>query len=102
MSPKEDNFSPPQLQLLPPATITQSTMLSLPPRHKSLKRSTKHPGLVLVEGNPLVEKANEKPESSGYQSKNLITERKRRNRIKDGLFTLRALVPKITKVRLLA
>lgn len=33
-----------------------------------------------------------------YQSKNLVTERKRRNRIKDGLFALRALVPKISKV----
>ncbi|KAK1438209.1 hypothetical protein QVD17_04015 [Tagetes erecta] len=33
-----------------------------------------------------------------YQSKNLVTERKRRNRIKDGLFALRALVPKISKM----
>lgn len=32
------------------------------------------------------------------QSKNLFTERKRRNRIKDGLFALRALVPKISKM----
>lgn len=32
------------------------------------------------------------------QSKNLITERNRRNRIKDGIFALRALVPKISKV----
>ncbi|XP_070043774.1 transcription factor bHLH90-like isoform X2 [Nicotiana tabacum] len=33
-----------------------------------------------------------------YQSKNLVTERKRRNRIKDGLFALRALVPNISKM----
>ncbi|GKV22881.1 hypothetical protein SLEP1_g32698 [Rubroshorea leprosula] len=33
-----------------------------------------------------------------YYSKNLVTERNRRNRIKDGLFTLRALVPKISKM----
>ncbi|KAD1033745.1 hypothetical protein E3N88_43393 [Mikania micrantha] len=33
-----------------------------------------------------------------YQSKNLLTERNRRNRIKDGLFALRALVPKISKM----
>lgn len=33
-----------------------------------------------------------------YQSKNVFIERNRRQRIKDGLFTLRALVPKISKV----
>ena len=95
----------------------------LAPRHKSLKRpiekssfSTDHHynetllkqqlglGLGLVSATPMVEKENEKarqkPESEQYHSKNLITERNRRNRIKDGLFTLRALVPKISKVRL--
>jgi hypothetical protein len=43
-------------------------------------------------------KVVQKPGRERYHSKNLVTERKRRNRIKDGLFTLRALVPKITKV----
>ncbi|CAA2956414.1 transcription factor bHLH90 [Olea europaea subsp. europaea] len=33
-----------------------------------------------------------------YQSKNLITERNRRKRIKDGLFALRSLVPLISKM----
>ncbi|XP_042501797.1 transcription factor ABORTED MICROSPORES-like [Macadamia integrifolia] len=37
-------------------------------------------------------------EGEPYPSKNLITERNRRNRIKERLFTLRALVPKITKM----
>lgn len=36
--------------------------------------------------------------TESYQSKNVFIERNRRQRIKDGLFTLRALVPKISKV----
>ncbi|KAL9390313.1 hypothetical protein Peur_018918 [Populus x canadensis] len=37
-------------------------------------------------------------ESDGYKSKNLVTERNRRTRIKTGLFSLSALVPKISKM----
>ncbi|XP_074341362.1 transcription factor bHLH90 [Apium graveolens] len=36
--------------------------------------------------------------TESYQSKNVFIERNRRQRIKDGLFTLRALVPKISKM----
>ncbi|XP_021895843.1 transcription factor bHLH90 isoform X2 [Carica papaya] len=43
-------------------------------------------------------KAIRQPGSETYQSKNLVTERNRRNRIKDGLFALRAIVPKISKM----
>ncbi|MED6143677.1 hypothetical protein PIB30_007975 [Stylosanthes scabra] len=38
------------------------------------------------------------PPKKGYHAKNLATERRRRNKIKNGLFTLRSLVPKITKM----
>ncbi|CAA0805960.1 Transcription factor bHLH90 [Striga hermonthica] len=39
-----------------------------------------------------------KGEKGVYKSKNLMTERNRRKRIKDGMFALRALVPKISKM----
>ncbi|KAL8548852.1 hypothetical protein ACS0TY_007933 [Phlomoides rotata] len=42
-------------------------------------------------------KIRQNAEKGPYKSKNLITERKRRKRIKDGILNLRALVPKITK-----
>ncbi|KAK6252536.1 hypothetical protein QUC31_014256 [Theobroma cacao] len=47
---------------------------------KDIMRTTKHLG------------------KKNYHSKNLVTERNRRKKIKDGLFKLRALVPKISKV----
>lgn len=43
-------------------------------------------------------KGKQKTGKEQYHSKNLITERNRRIRIKEGLFTLRALVPNISKV----
>lgn len=43
-------------------------------------------------------KSKQRIEKEQYHSKNLVTERNRRRRIKDGLFALRALVPKISKV----
>lgn len=45
-------------------------------------------------------KAKQRIEKESYHSKNLITERNRRNRIRNGLFALRAIVPNISKVQL--
>ncbi|GMY26230.1 transcription factor bHLH90 [Fagus crenata] len=44
------------------------------------------------------EKVIQKPERQKFRSKNLVTERNRRMRNKEGLFTLRTLVPKISKM----
>ncbi|XP_041013604.1 transcription factor bHLH90 [Juglans microcarpa x Juglans regia] len=64
----------------------------------SLKRRTGS----IANGRNMVEndetKVIKKQEREQYHSKNLVTERNRRNRIKDGLFTLRSLVPKISKM----
>lgn len=46
-------------------------------------------------------KVTRKTGSGQYQSKNLFAERNRRSRIKDGHFALRALVPKISKVKII-
>lgn len=43
-------------------------------------------------------KANKKLPKENFKSKNLHSERKRRERISQGLYALRAVVPKITKV----
>ncbi|KAI3779382.1 hypothetical protein L2E82_09098 [Cichorium intybus] len=54
-------------------------------------------GLSSGDGKEII-KDKHKIDKEKYQSKNLVTERNRRKRIKDGLYTLRALVPKISKM----
>lgn len=55
---------------------------------------------LIPESNNEVAKVIQRSERDHFRSKNLVTERNRRNRMKDGLFTLRALVPKISKVKI--
>lgn len=45
-----------------------------------------------------IKKAKHKTGKEQFRSKNLVTERNRRQRMKDGLYTLRALVPRISKM----
>lgn len=59
----------------------------------------KHLDPALVHANEQGDARNRPSAEKGpYKSKNLVTERNRRKRIKAGMFALRALVPKITKV----
>ncbi|KAL2238487.1 UNVERIFIED_CONTAM: Transcription factor ABORTED MICROSPORES [Sesamum indicum] len=64
-----------------------------------LKRKN-YTDVSLAQGNDqtVAVKIRQKAEKGPYKSKNLVTERNRRKRIKDGMFALRALVPKISKM----
>lgn len=60
----------------------------------------KQQGSLFPDCNKKVKKVSRRSERDYYKSKNLVTERNRRTRIKNGLFALRALVPKISKVNI--
>lgn len=70
-----------------PCSVSQSIPLNL---HSSCRKDQ-----VDARGTP---ESGQKLGREPCKSKNLFTERKRRNKIKDGLFTLRSLVPNITKM----
>ncbi|KAH6837134.1 hypothetical protein C2S53_018232 [Perilla frutescens var. hirtella] len=66
-----------------------------PTRNLRLRRKKNADFALITNGN---EKTRQKTEKGPFKSKNLMTERNRRKRIKDGELALRALVPKITKM----
>ncbi|XP_065876414.1 transcription factor bHLH90 [Euphorbia lathyris] len=68
-------------------------------KSESNDNSLRHQGDQVPDCKNKVSKASNKSE---FRSKNLVTERKRRSRINDGIFTLRSLVPKITKMNKVA
>ncbi|KAL2344331.1 hypothetical protein Fmac_005616 [Flemingia macrophylla] len=67
------------------------------PKYNKTSRKQKG-GLNFHNGEEDKSKLVKEPHKECYQAKNLVTERNRRNKIKKGLFTLRSLVPKISKM----
>ncbi|XP_029128932.1 transcription factor bHLH90 [Cajanus cajan] len=89
--------------LIPHEYIKQPSKISSIPKTKMPKynkTSGKQKGGLtsLCRNGEDKSKLDKEPHKECYQAKNLVTERNRRNKIKKGLFTLRSLVPKITKV----
>ncbi|KAH6800463.1 hypothetical protein C2S52_000927 [Perilla frutescens var. hirtella] len=70
-----------------------------PTRNLRLRRNNNADFALITNGNEkLGTKTRQKTEKGPFKSKNLMSERNRRKRIKDGELALRALVPKITKI----
>lgn len=93
-----------QVASLPPS-LTNSPCSKKPKYCNNGNSSKSQIELAFAQANAASEHGNSKnakhPHKEGSKAKNLEVERKRRNRIKDGEFQLRALVPNISKVHLI-
>ncbi|KAI7724791.1 hypothetical protein M8C21_031216 [Ambrosia artemisiifolia] len=79
-----------------------SSLVSVGSTHVSPTQSIDKPvnllGYASSEQPKVHTKSSQKIKKKTVPAKNIVTERNRRNRIKDGLFALRALVPNISKM----
>ncbi|XP_073014983.1 transcription factor bHLH90-like [Primulina eburnea] len=98
------NFIPPMSQTYLEGSSTDSCLPSDPVlaimKPKRISRKWADSSSIISWKRSL--KSWQTAENGQYKSKNLVTERNRRKRIKDGIFTLRALVPNISKMNRLA
>jgi len=97
---EEPSFDSKFLGLIPDESAKMSPIpkTKMPKYNKTSGKQQRGFSSHCSDGEEGKSKLVKEPQKEGYQAKNLVTERNRRNKIKKGLFTLRSLVPKITKV----